>query len=177
MDHRRLAISTLHDLGMGRNWSEDAILKEIDQLITVFKSYAGKPFDPSTHVMLAVFNVNCALIIGKRFEHSDGHFQKLLSLVGENMRLVVALAPLQSFPSLKYIPCGRLHHAQKQLLKNYSTLRKFIQVLVDERRDKSTKEVAATEAGGTRKRRRERRLKTVARPLQVRFWTMISFFR
>lgn len=158
-DHRRFAISTLRDLGMGKNWFEDAILEEIDQLITVFKCYGGKPFDPTTHGMLAVSNVICALIFGQRFDHSDVHFQKLLSQVGENLQLQVALAPLQCFPLLEYVPFGKLHDAQKQFAGNFNMLRKFIQVLVDERRGKSTKGDESTEAGDYIKRYQEEETK------------------
>lgn len=141
-EHRRFAISTLRDLGMGKNWFENAILGEINELIREFASYAGEAH-PSTHTMLAVSNVISAIIFGRRYEHSDGQFQKMISLFGENIRLLVAMAPLDYFPILQNIPFGRLHRAREEFRVKYNTVKTFVRSMIIARqtgtsRDKST---------------------------------------
>lgn len=129
---------------MGKNWFEDAILEEISELITVIKSHAGKPFGPAVNVQLGVSNVICALIFGKRFEHSDAQYQKLLRILSESMHLLPALTLLQYFPMLRYIPFGKLHNALKEFYVNDRTQSEFIQSLVNEKgRGTSTDESAA----------------------------------
>lgn len=166
-EHRRFAISTLRDLGMGRNWIEDAILEEISELIMIFKSHDGKPFDPSTHLMVGVSNVICAMIFGQRFDHSDLRFQKLLAVFGSNLRAAVAMAPLQFFPALRIIPFGPLHNARKQFHRNVEMMMAFLRSLVAGYREKASNEKTVEAVDYIARFHDEKRKKTVANSLST----------
>ncbi|OQV17438.1 putative Cytochrome P450 2B11 [Hypsibius exemplaris] len=64
--HRRFALSTLRDLGMGKNWMEDSIIAEVEGICQALRDTNG---NPSIRVQLinSVSNVITALIFGQRF--------------------------------------------------------------------------------------------------------------
>lgn len=115
---------------MGKSWFEDAILEEITELVAVFKSHSGRPFEPLVPLTLAVSNVICALVFGQRFKHTDVKFQKLCTLIGDNIRLLAALFPVQLFPFLKRIPFGKMTRSWLQALKNIDAVQTFIRGLI-----------------------------------------------
>lgn len=117
---------------MGKSWFEDAILEEIKDLISVFESHAGKPFVPLTPVTVSVSNVICALTFGKRFAHNDVTFQKLCTLVGDNLRILAQLTFVKFFPILKIIPVGKMYKLWRLALGNARTIQVFIRGLIKE---------------------------------------------
>ncbi|KGL82602.1 Cytochrome P450 2J6, partial [Tinamus guttatus] len=74
---RRFGIATLRKLGMGNKEMERGIQVEARHLIEFFQSTDGKAVDPAYPVVLAVFNVICAVVFGHRFSLEDETFQKL----------------------------------------------------------------------------------------------------
>ncbi|XP_055353573.1 vitamin D(3) 25-hydroxylase-like [Paramacrobiotus metropolitanus] len=131
-EQRRFALTTLRDLGMGKTWLEDSILDGINQVKTIFAGNLNRPFDPSTHLTLAIANVICALIFGRQYDHSDKEFLHLTSLFEENINILNTIAPTQFLPFLKFIPFGKLHTAQNSLLGNFQQLWNFGKALVRE---------------------------------------------
>lgn len=131
-EHRRFALSALRDLGMGKSWLENAILDEVLELVAVFKRYGGTTCNPRPHLTVAVSNVICALIFGKRFEHSDTRFLKLCSVFGENVRMLNTVTPVEFFPILKYIPFGKIYKTWGLFFENIHYVKNFVQSLVAE---------------------------------------------
>ena len=86
--HRRFALSTLRDLGMGKNWLEDTIIAEVEGICQAIRDTKQRPFNPKTQLTNSVSNVICALIFGKRFELSDPKFSRLTSLINENIAAI-----------------------------------------------------------------------------------------
>jgi len=68
-EHRRFALSTLRDFGVGRPLLESKIKEEVDYLVDRIASCTsnGQPFDPQRLVTCAVSNVINQLVFGKRF--------------------------------------------------------------------------------------------------------------
>ncbi|KAM4043860.1 uncharacterized protein ACNLHF_014153 [Anomaloglossus baeobatrachus] len=84
---RRFTISTLKDLGMGKNTIQNKISEECDFLAQKFKSYGGKPFENTLIINAAVANIIASIILGHRLDYDDPKFLRLLSLINENVRL------------------------------------------------------------------------------------------
>ena len=75
--HRRFALTTLRDFGMGKNWLEEIIIAEVEGLCERLRNFQGKPVNPKLHLTNSVSNVICALIFGKRFDLDDSVFSRL----------------------------------------------------------------------------------------------------
>ncbi|KAE8579519.1 hypothetical protein XENTR_v10024075 [Xenopus tropicalis] len=128
---RRFTLSTLRDFGMGKRTIETRIQDELRPLIKLFKSHAGKPFDPKIILNSAVSNVICSIIFGKRFEYNDTTFLTLLQLLNENARLF-GTPPLLLFNF--YPLLGSILGAHKRVLRNTERLKHFFQNYINEHR-------------------------------------------
>ena len=51
-------------------------------------SLVGKPFEVKTVMNASVANVIVSVLLGKRFDYRDTQFLRLLTLIGENVKLV-----------------------------------------------------------------------------------------
>jgi len=76
-EHRRFALSTLRDFGIGRSSLEPALLDEICRFMKELEKSGGEPFDIMDPLGLSICNNICILEFGKRFEYDDPTFQKL----------------------------------------------------------------------------------------------------
>ena len=102
--HRRFALSTLRDLGMGKNWLEDTIIGEVDGLCDLLRKTEGKPFNPKVHLTNSVSNVICALIFGKRFDINDPFFTRLTHGITESVETFLLDVLATTFPFLMWFP-------------------------------------------------------------------------
>jgi cytochrome P450 len=102
--HRRFALSTLRDLGMGKNWMEDTIISEVEGLCQTLKETKQEPFNPKVQLTNSVSNVICALIFGQRFSLSDPKFSRLTSLIAENIESATVDSLAMTFPFLLWFP-------------------------------------------------------------------------
>ncbi|OWA52565.1 Cytochrome P450 2B19 [Hypsibius exemplaris] len=101
--HRRFMMSTLRDLGMGKNWLEDSILVEVEGLLQTLRETRGLPFNPQASLM-CVANLICTMVFGKRFELDDPRFSWLISKLGDQMKAGPATSMLQAMPFLMWFP-------------------------------------------------------------------------
>ncbi|XP_032081144.1 cytochrome P450 2J5-like [Thamnophis elegans] len=77
-EQRRIGITSLRKLGLGKKSIEHQIEDAAQTLVEIFKQTKGQPFDPSLSVLNAVANVICALSFGHQFSTEDEDFQKLV---------------------------------------------------------------------------------------------------
>ncbi|XP_038835040.1 vitamin D(3) 25-hydroxylase-like isoform X2 [Salvelinus namaycush] len=70
-DHRRFALTTLRNFGLGKRSMEERILEEVSHICTELESSAGGSMDPQHLFHLAASNIICSLIFGERFEYDD----------------------------------------------------------------------------------------------------------
>ncbi|XP_026546515.1 cytochrome P450 2J5-like [Notechis scutatus] len=104
---RRIGVTSLRKLGLGKKSIEHQIEDAAQVLVEIFRQTKGQPFDPSFSVLNVVSNVICALSFGHQFSAEDEEFQKLvqalkiiLKFVGHFFHVVYDL-----FPQLmKYLP-------------------------------------------------------------------------
>ena len=102
--HRRFALSTLRDLGMGKNWLEEAIITEVDILCRWLKETNQRPVNPKVQLTNSISNVICALIFGQRFALTDPKFSRVTSLISESLDGFSVDAIARTFPFLMYFP-------------------------------------------------------------------------
>ncbi|XP_038058683.1 cytochrome P450 2J6-like [Patiria miniata] len=101
---RRFCLTVLRSFGVGKTSFEEKIGTEAEELMKEMSAFNGKPFDPKPLLGNAVSNVICSVIFGKRYEYTDGEFKKLLSMLGENVKLLGSGGALVFFPALRHVP-------------------------------------------------------------------------
>ncbi|XP_059196416.1 cytochrome P450 2J2-like [Centropristis striata] len=89
--HRRFALSTLRNFGLGKKAAEDVILDEFTHIAKAFNSYKGKPFNPHILINNAVSNIISYLVFGHRYDYSNEKFQKLIMVFGEGLRIQTSI--------------------------------------------------------------------------------------
>ncbi|GAU87300.1 hypothetical protein RvY_00178 [Ramazzottius varieornatus] len=137
--HRRFALTTLRNYGMGKTWLDDTILSEVDDLCKLLVDLDGRPIDPRRLLSHSISNVICALVFGRRFPHDDARFTKLTSLFDNILIAQFTYGRLLAFPFLKYIPGSGFHQKNAIIRKNFADVIAFIKELVNDHRcdDKS----------------------------------------
>ncbi|GAV01288.1 hypothetical protein RvY_12025 [Ramazzottius varieornatus] len=131
-EHRRFALTTLRDFGMGKTWLQDTIVEEAQELLSDIRAWDGKPVSPTDVITPSVANVICAISYGQRFSHTDERFRQMASLVSDNIRLTSKTNLIEYFPFLRLIPFTRFHDLFEKWTSNSQRLVAFMQSLVDE---------------------------------------------
>ncbi|XP_006860677.1 PREDICTED: cytochrome P450 2K4-like [Chrysochloris asiatica] len=133
---RRFSLTTLRNFGMGKRIIEDKIIEECQHLIQNFKSQRGKPFEIKTVMNASVANIIVSVLLGKRFDYQDPQFLRLLTLIGENVRLIggPGITLFNMFPVL-----GFLLQSHKTVLRNIDELFSFIRMTFLDHRHKLNK--------------------------------------
>ncbi|XP_026577517.1 cytochrome P450 2J5-like, partial [Pseudonaja textilis] len=104
---RRIGVTSLQTLGLGKKSIQHQIEDGAQTLVEVFRQTKGQPFDPSLLVLNAICNIICALSFGHQFAHEDENFQKLthalkiiVNFTGEFFHIMYGLFP----QIMKYLP-------------------------------------------------------------------------
>ncbi|KAM6443621.1 cytochrome P450 2J2-like [Liasis olivaceus] len=99
-EQRRIGITALRKLGLGKKSIEHQIEEGAQNLVEVFTQTKGQPFDPSFPVLNSVSNIICALSFGHQFPPEDENFQKLVQalnvlvkFVGDTFHILYDLFP------------------------------------------------------------------------------------
>ena len=129
-DHRRFAMRTLKNFGMGRSILEDRIKQEVVLLIDTFRKSENEPFDPKVAVTTSVSNVICALSFGGHFKHGDPRFNELLHRLEENFNILGINGAFNFIPLLDKLP-GDIF-SKKKALANQDITYKFITKIIEE---------------------------------------------
>ncbi|KAF2976695.1 hypothetical protein EK904_009222, partial [Melospiza melodia maxima] len=119
---RRFTVSSMRNLGMGKQMIEGRIFEELHFLIEMIKSFKGEPFSlPSFNC--APINVTFIMLFGDRFDYKDPTFLTLLRLIDEIMILLGS-------PNLNYFNfypfLGFLFKTHKIMLKKIEDVRAIL---------------------------------------------------
>lgn len=106
--HRRFALQTLKEFGVGRTIIEEKILAQTDRLRHSLSDHAtlGRPFRLAPFLELCVSNVLADLMFSQTFDSSDEEFRSFLNAVDESFKLAVSFGcgVWERLPVLTKIP-------------------------------------------------------------------------
>ncbi|XP_046897326.1 cytochrome P450 2B4-like isoform X2 [Hypomesus transpacificus] len=105
-EHRRFALFTLRNFGLGKRSMEERILEEISHISAELESHDGQSMDPQVLFHQAASNIICSLIFGERFEWKDPVFITLIK--GMQELTALAIGPWATLyeicPALRNLP-------------------------------------------------------------------------
>ncbi|XP_053362079.1 cytochrome P450 2F2-like [Clarias gariepinus] len=86
-EHRRFALMTLRNFGLGKQSMENRILGEIDHLIAKLKKYAGSSLYPQTLFHDATSNIIYLVLFGTRYDYGDETLKMYIQMFTENLKI------------------------------------------------------------------------------------------
>uniref|UniRef100_A0A5F8GAI5 Cytochrome P450 n=1 Tax=Monodelphis domestica TaxID=13616 RepID=A0A5F8GAI5_MONDO len=101
-EQRRFSLTTLRNLGLGKQSLERWVTAEADFLCSAFAAREGRAFDPSHLLTCSVTNVISSLTYANRFDYEDRKLQRLLELLERSLKEDVGL--LRELSCLSVIP-------------------------------------------------------------------------
>ncbi|XP_051560077.1 cytochrome P450 2F2-like [Myxocyprinus asiaticus] len=88
-EHRRFALTTLRNFGLGKRSMEERILEEVKYICLHLEESAGKSIDPKHLFHQAASNIIASIIFGSRFNYEDEYFQTLLTTIEQLTKIVI----------------------------------------------------------------------------------------
>ncbi|KAB5571609.1 hypothetical protein PHYPO_G00227010 [Pangasianodon hypophthalmus] len=86
-EHRRFALMTLRNFGLGKQSMENRILGEIEHLVAKLEKHAGSTLNPQTLFHDAASNIIYLVLAGTRYEYGDETLTKYVTIVTENGKI------------------------------------------------------------------------------------------
>ncbi|KAJ3596808.1 hypothetical protein NHX12_003208 [Muraenolepis orangiensis] len=86
-EHRRFALMTLRNFGLGKQSMEDRILDEIQHLMEPLEKCVGGTMNPQMLFHNAASNIICQVLFGKRFDYNDPFIKEIVHLYTENAKI------------------------------------------------------------------------------------------
>ncbi|CAG5125126.1 unnamed protein product [Candidula unifasciata] len=119
-EQRSVSLAILRNFGMGKTTLAEKIQEEVSEYLSELAKFNGKPQEVRTLTNVAVCNVICAIIVGKRFDYHDPYLIRLIHILNEQIKLVKSVSLRYAFPWIRYLP-GDLFNIKK-LIKNNNEL-------------------------------------------------------
>ncbi|KAJ3596613.1 hypothetical protein NHX12_003017 [Muraenolepis orangiensis] len=82
-DHRRFALMTLRNFGLGKQSMEDRILGEVEHVAAELEKSNGKPMNPQILFHNASCDIICSIMYGTRYEYDHHFFQAMIQMMAE----------------------------------------------------------------------------------------------
>ncbi|XP_007937774.2 cytochrome P450 1A4-like [Orycteropus afer afer] len=103
---------------------EEHVTEEVSEMVKFFAELTSKndSFEPRNLITSAVANVVCALCFGKRYEHNDEDFLKIVKTNDELLKASSPANPADFIPCFRYLPL-RIINAPREF---YQALNQFI---------------------------------------------------
>uniref|UniRef100_A0A672FQE0 Cytochrome P450 2F2-like n=1 Tax=Salarias fasciatus TaxID=181472 RepID=A0A672FQE0_SALFA len=105
-EHRRFALMTLRNFGMGRTSMEDRIHGEIQYLIKTLESNVGETMSPEHMFHKAASNIICQVLFGTRYDYDNDFVTVIIQSVVEITKLINGPWSMlyDSFPFIRNLP-------------------------------------------------------------------------
>ncbi|XP_056595366.1 cytochrome P450 2D3-like isoform X5 [Triplophysa dalaica] len=105
-EHRRFALMTLRNFGLGKQSMEERILKEISHIVACLDQNAGGIMTPQTLFHNAASNVISLVLFGTRFDYKDEFLKRYVQLSTEISKIVNGPWNMiyDTFPALRHMP-------------------------------------------------------------------------
>nr|XP_046250390.1 cytochrome P450 2F2-like [Scatophagus argus] len=105
-EHRRFALMTLRNFGLGKNSMEERIHGETQYIIRTLEKSIGKTMSPQVMFHNAASNIICQVLFGTRYEYEDEFIKTIIQCFTENAK--IANGPwamlYDSFPMIRRLP-------------------------------------------------------------------------
>eukprot|EP00058_Branchiostoma_floridae_P019613 XP_002605103.1 hypothetical protein BRAFLDRAFT_84227 [Branchiostoma floridae] len=123
---RKFTTTALKVLGMkvGSGGIGEKIREEAGFLRSRVAEYEGKPFDVAYDLNVAVANVICSMVIGRRYDYKDETFRELSEAVVTVAVKLAAGQIISFFPWLRFVP--GVNRARVELLEQNARLQKVL---------------------------------------------------
>ncbi|KAG9352543.1 hypothetical protein JZ751_020957 [Albula glossodonta] len=86
-EHRRFALMTMKNFGLGKQSMEERILGEISHVSSILERNHGKCIDPQTLFHNAACDIICVILFGHRYDYEDSFFQAMVAMMAENSKI------------------------------------------------------------------------------------------
>ncbi|TSS60380.1 Cytochrome P450 2D3 [Bagarius yarrelli] len=118
-EHRRFALMTLRNFGLGKQSMENRILGELQHLVARLEKHVGSSMYPQTLFHDAASNIIYLVLFGIRFDYGDEILKVYVRLYSENLKLANGTWAMiyDALPMLRSLPLPF-----KKAFDNYSTL-------------------------------------------------------
>ncbi|XP_035272688.1 cytochrome P450 2F2-like isoform X3 [Anguilla anguilla] len=105
-EHRRFALTTLRNFGLGKRSMEERILGEVSYIASDLENNAGKAIDSQILFHKASFNIICTVLFGTRYKHEDEFLQHNIRYIKENSKIVNGPWAMiyEMLPLLRHLP-------------------------------------------------------------------------
>ncbi|XP_078139388.1 cytochrome P450 2F2-like [Centroberyx gerrardi] len=105
-EHRRFALMTLRNFGLGKQSMEERILGEIQHIMEPLEKSVGKTLSPQVLFHNAASNIICQVLFGTRYDYDDEFIKLIVHLFTENAK--IANGPwamlYDSIPMIRHLP-------------------------------------------------------------------------
>ncbi|CAH1264340.1 CYP2U1 [Branchiostoma lanceolatum] len=130
-EHRKFALMSLRDFGVGKRSMEGKILEEARALGDEIYAKDNRAFCVSHMMQNAVSNVICSIVFGCRYEYDDMEFKVLLKAINCIFSRNVGVTILtQLFPPTRFLPGARKQY--QELKQNQGKLMDHIKKRIKE---------------------------------------------
>uniref|UniRef100_F6XAY7 Uncharacterized XB5798854 n=1 Tax=Xenopus tropicalis TaxID=8364 RepID=F6XAY7_XENTR len=103
---RRYILTTLRNIGVGKQTLEEKSQKEAEQLVQAVSEMGGKPFNPSHLLGCAVSNIIGAVLFGQQLDYRDKKLLDLITNIRKHVSNVLSMKHqiCNMFPFLLKLP-------------------------------------------------------------------------
>ncbi|XP_053198171.1 cytochrome P450 2F2-like [Scomber japonicus] len=131
-EHRRFALMTMRNFGLGKHSMEQRILGELNYTIETLEKSIGKTLSPQVMFHNAASNIICQILFGTRYDYDDDFIKVVVQCFKENSK--IANGPwamlYDSIPMIRNLPLPFM-----KAFKNIKTCNKFASRLIAEHKE------------------------------------------